>query len=174
MTLAIVAFLVACGPSERVKDPIAGVPMDRQSTISRAQLGFRWPLVPGTGTLACAADGKVILFRAGGVTYVVHGEWPGAADISPLRVPEPSGLPSNPVKRLTQNVRMDAFASLNGCRSVEHQDVCRRNVEERFGVSSEEARLIEAEGQERAWPPLTRGLVRLDPLITAGRSLCAR
>jgi hypothetical protein len=165
--------LAACGSRDRVSDPIDGVSLARQRTISRAQLGFRWPLVPGTGTLACADDG-VILFRASGVTYIVQGERAGAADVSPLRLPEPSPPPSNPLKRLTQNVRMDAFASLERCRSQADADRCLRSVQERFALSPDEVRLIEHEGQERRWPPLPRGLMPLDALVQAGRALCQK
>ena len=173
MLLAAISLLAACGSPDHVADPIDGVPAARQATISRTRLGFRWPLVPGTGTLACADDG-VILFRASGVTYVVQGERAGAADISPLRLPEPSSPPSNPLKRLTQNVRMDAFASLERCRSQADADRCLGNVAERFAVSADEVRLIENEGQERRWPPLPRGLMPLDALVDAGRALCAK
>jgi hypothetical protein len=166
-------LLAACGPRDRVSDPIDGVPLAHQQTISRGQLGFRWPLSPGIGTLACAGK-EVILFRAAGVTYVVQGDWPGAADISPLRVSQPAPLPSNPVKRLPQNIRMDAFASLERCRSNGADDTCSRGVQERFRMSAEEAQLIEAEGEERRWPPLARGLMPLGPLIAAGRGLCDR
>ena len=154
-------------------DPIEGIRPARQETVTRARFGFEWPLSPGTGTLACA-DGGVILFRAGGVTYAVQGTRPGAADITPIRMNEPSALPSHPVKRLTQDVRMDAFASLERCQSNDHDDACARAVQQRFEMTAEEARLIEAEGHERRWPPLARGLMSLEPLVAAGRALCAK
>jgi hypothetical protein len=169
--LAAYVLLAACGTPDRVSDPIDGVPHTRQQTISRSRLGFRWPLSAGTGTLACDEHG-VILFRAGGVTYVVKGQGPAAADISPLRLPEPSPPPSNPVKRLTQEVRMNAFAALERCHSEPDVNSCARDVRTRFGLSDEEARLIDAEGRERRWPPLTRGMMPLDPLVNAGRALC--
>jgi hypothetical protein len=172
-SVAAVALLTACGTRDGVSDPIEGISLAHQKTISRAQFGFRWPLSPGTGTLACAADG-VILFRTGGVSYIVSGSRPGAAEITPLRVAQPSPLPSHPAKRLTQNVRMEAFASLERCASSDQTDACSRGVQERFGLSTEEARLIDAEGQERRWPPLDRDLMSLDPLLSAGRALCNR
>ncbi|HTL45765.1 MAG TPA: hypothetical protein VL262_15610 [Vicinamibacterales bacterium] len=172
-SFAAIALLTACGTSDRVSDPINGVPLLHQQTISRAQLGFRWPLIPGTGTLACA-DGGVILFRSAGVTYVVQGERPGAADISRLRIFEASAPPSNPVRRLTQNVRMEAFVSLEQCRSRGDMNTCLQSVRRRFSLSADEAQLVEAEGQERRWPPLSRRLMPLDPLVAAGRALCGR
>jgi hypothetical protein len=153
-----------------VADPIEGISPARQETVTRARFGFEWPLSPGKGTLACA-DGGVILFRAGGVTYVVQGRRPGAADITPIRMNEPSALPSHPVKRLTQDVRMEAFAALTRCTAGQ-ADACTAVVRDRFGLTAEEARLIEAEGRERRWPPLARGLMPLDPLVQAGRALC--
>ena len=173
MSLGGSALLSACGSGDRAIDPVEGISIVRQQTISRARLGFRWPLTPGAGTLACAEDGA-ILFRAGGVTYLVNGHRPGAADIAPLRLAEPSPPPSNPVKRLKQNVRMDAFASMKQCEATGRQEACSRGVQQRFALTADEARLIEAEGRERRWPPLARGLMPLEPLVEAGRALCNR
>jgi len=173
LSFTAIAILAACGTHDRVSDPIQGVPQARQRTISRAQYGFRWPLTPGRGTLACAESG-VILFRAGGVTYVVQGQRRGASDIAPLRIPEPSAPPSNPLKRMTQDARMEAFAALRRCSAADTDDACSRTARARFGLSIEDARLIEAEGRERRGPPLTRGVMSLDALVDAGRALCAR
>ena len=174
ISFAMVALLSACSSSVHLADPIDGIPQARQETISRARLGFRWPLSPGTGTLACAEDGA-ILFRTGGVIYAVSGRRPGAADITPIRVQEPSALPTNPVKRLKQNERADAFASLMRCDTTNGTDTpCVRAVMARFALSSQEAKLIEAEGRERQWPPLVRHLMPLDPLVERGRALCNR
>jgi hypothetical protein len=173
LSFAAIALLAACGSQDRVSEPIDDIRPVRQKTITRAQLGFEWPLSPGIGTLACPDDGA-ILFRTGGVIYGVSGSHPGAADITPLRVHEPSPLPSNPVRRVTQNVRMDAFALLERCRASGQEDACSRSVQERFGLSGEEARLIQAEGQERRWPPLARNLMSLEPLVAQGRALCDR
>jgi hypothetical protein len=168
-----VALLIACGSQRRASDLIEGIPGSRQQTISRGQLGFRWPLNAGTGTLACADD-RVILFRSSGVTYVVQGKRRGAADVAPLRIPEPSTPPSDPVKRLTQDARMAAFASIEQCRSKAAASPCVRDVQTRFNLTAEESRRVEVEGQERRWPPLERPLMSLDALIEAGRALCDR
>ena len=174
--LALCITLAAgCGaPDGRVDDPVAGVALSRQQTISRAGFGFQWPLSVGVGTLACD-DAGVILFRTQGVTYVLSGMRPGAADIQPLRIPEPSALPSHPLDRLKQSERMEAFTSMTACRSRDRTDeACRRAVLARFGLSTDDWTSIEAEGRERQWPPLVRALMPLDPLIAAGRALCAR
>jgi hypothetical protein len=69
---------------------------------------------------------------------------------------------------------MDAFASMVHCQARNQADrACEGAVLARFGLSSEEWALIDAEGDERKWPPLTRGLMPLDAMITAGRALCA-
>jgi hypothetical protein len=171
--LLVVVILSACGHEPPVEDPVPGVPQSRQRTISRAELGFRWPLTVGVGTLACDSTGA-ILFRSGGVTYVVSGTRPDARPLGGLRIPEASPPPSNPLKRLPQSQRMDAFESMLQCESRERVDeACRRRTFERFGLSPQEWALIDVEGRERAWPPLTRGLMPLDAMITAGRALCA-
>lgn len=70
---------------------------------------------------------------------------------------------------------MDAFTSIMRCGSGGgREDGCYRSALQRFGLSGEEARMIETEGQERRWPPLARGLMPLEPLIDEGRILCGR
>jgi len=69
---------------------------------------------------------------------------------------------------------MDAFESMLHCESRKPVDpTCQHAVRARFGMSTEEWALIDMEGHERKWPPLTRGQMPLDALITAGRALCA-
>ncbi len=170
VTLIVVA---ACGHDRRVEDPIPDVLLSRQKTVFRAELGFKWPLTVGVGTLACDATGA-ILFRSGGVTYVVSGTRPDALELTPLRVPAPSPPPSNPLKRLPQTQRMDAFESMLRCQSRKLVGgACQRITLERYDLSQEEWALIDVEGHERKWPPLTRGALPLDALIAAGRPLCA-
>ena len=171
--VCLLLALAGCDGHRRVEDPIPGISSSRQRTIARAELGFRWPLTVGLGTLACDETGA-ILFRSRGVTYAVAGARPDALDLTPLRVPEPSPPPSNPLKRMPQAQRMEAFESMLGCRSRgANEDACQRATLARFGLSRDEWSLIDAEGHERKWPPLTRGSMSLDPLIAAGRALCA-
>ena len=170
---SVLLMIAACGHGKGVADPIPDLPLPRQRTILRQELGFRWPLTVGIGTLACDGTGA-ILFRSAGVTYVVSGTRPGALSLASLRVPEPSPPPSHPLKRVPQSTRMDAFASMVHCQARNQADrACEGGVLARFGLSSEEWALIDAEGDERKWPPLTRGLMPLDAMITAGRALCA-
>jgi hypothetical protein len=152
---------------------VPGVALSRQRTVSRAQFGFHWPLSVGVGTLACDERGA-ILFRTQSVTYDLNGTRTGAEAIEPLRVFEPSPPPSNPLKRMTQNRRMEAFESVLGCGSGDRIDErCRSTILARFGLSADEWALIDVEGRERHWPPLPRDLMSLEPLLAAGRALCA-
>jgi hypothetical protein len=166
------ALIAGCARGRRVEDPVPDVPLSRQRTIARAELGFRWPLTVGVGTLACDDTGA-ILFRSRGVTYVVSGTRPGALNLVPLRAPEPSPPPSKPLKRLPQAQRMDAFESMQRCESRRTgYEACQRTTLARFGLSREEWALIDGEGRERKWPPLPRGPMSVDPLVAAGRALC--
>jgi hypothetical protein len=68
---------------------------------------------------------------------------------------------------------MDAFESMLHCQTRKLVDpTCQDVVLARFGLSRDEWALIDVEGHERKWPPLARGLMPLDALITAGRALC--
>lgn len=172
LAYVLLALIAGCARERRVEDPVPDVALSRQRTIVRGEFGFRWPLTVGVGTLACD-DAGAILFRSGGVTYVVSGTRPGALNLAPLRVPEPSPPPSNPLKRMPQTQRMDAFESMRQCESRQTgQAGCQRTTLAKFGLSPEEWALIDAEGRERKWPPLPRGTMSLDPLVAAGRALC--
>jgi hypothetical protein len=172
-TCAVLIGIGACGRSVSLSDPVDGIALSRQRTISRAELGFRWPLTVGVGTLACDDAGS-ILFRTQHITYVLSGRGTTFADIQPLRSVEPSPPPSNPLRRLTQTDRGTAFREVTRCASsTGNRDPCRRSVRQRFVLSEQELAQIEAEGHERKWPPLTRELMPLDPLIAQGRQLCA-
>lgn len=173
LTSGALLCAVACGPRETaVTDAIPGAPLTHQRTITRAEFGFRWPLTVGVGVLAC--DQQTILFRTQGTTYVLSGDPRRGSDIAPLRLYEPSGPPSNPLRRLKQEDRMRAFESVNSCASRPSDTNCMDNTLQRLGLSRDDWTLIEAEGQERRWPPLTRDLMPLDPVLAAGRDLCAK
>lgn len=167
-------LLGACGPKERtIADPVPGVALAQQKTVSRAQFRFRWPLTVGVGTLACD-DRGIILFRTQGLTYGLNGRPAGSADIASIRNVEPSPPPSNPLKRITQNQRMEAFEAMMQCGSRDGVDErCRSTTLARFRLSREEWDQIQVEGRERHWPPLSREPMSLDPLLSAGRALCA-
>jgi hypothetical protein len=166
-------LVAACGPHGTIDDPVAGVPLSRQKAISRAGFGFRWPLSVGIGTLACDEKGA-LLFRTQGITYRLNKAASSAPDIEPLRILAPSAPPSNPLRRMKQADRMEAFKSMMVCGSSERDDRCAQTTLARLGLSPEEWTQVEAEGRERQWPPLTRDLMPLDQLVTAGQALCAR
>src|SRR4051794_1906379 len=108
VTCAALMMVAACNRAVTIGDPIEGIPLSRQRTISRAELGFRWPLSVGVGTLACN-DAGAVLFRSQGITYLLDGQRTGTHDIEGLRMPEPAAPPSNPLKRLKQTDREEAF-----------------------------------------------------------------
>jgi hypothetical protein len=159
--------------SRRIDDPIGNVPVTRQRAVSRVDFSFRWPLSVGAGVLGCDQDNS-ILFRTQGVTYQLAGGTDGVAGIERLRMPEPSPPPTNPLQRMKQSDRMAAFASMTACAAHPSDDRCPGATLERFGLSRNEWTQIEAEGRERRWPPLSREYMSLDPLIAAGRTLCAK
>jgi hypothetical protein len=168
------ALLAAGGCGSRttaITDPLPGVPLNRQRTISRAEFGFRWPL--SVGVLACDSQ-QTILFRTQGTTYALNGDPRRGSDIAPLRLYEPSGPPSNPLRRLKQEDRMRAFVSVSSCASHVSDVNCLNDTLQRLGLSRDDWALIDAEGKERRWPPLTRDLMPLDPVVAAGRDLCAK
>ena len=167
------ALVTGCGRAGSVPDPIEGISLSRQRTISRSELGFRWPLSVGVGTLACDEAGAVLL-RNQGETYLVSGRRQGARDISALRLPEPAAPPSNPLGRLEQAKRQEAFRQMTRCDSSQPDRAeCRRAGLQRLGLSEAEWHQIDVEGHERRWPPLARESMSLDSIIAAGRELCA-
>ena len=171
VTCGALIVIAACGAAS-IRDPIEGVDRARQRNISRADLGFRWPLSVGVGTLACDEAGNV-LFRSQGITYILRGRRAGAHDVAALRIPEPTPPPSNPLGRLRQAEREEAFRQITGCDSSEAARAeCRRRAFERLGLSEAEWNQIDVEGHERRWPPLSRQPMSLDPLIAAGVALC--
>jgi hypothetical protein len=175
------AWLAGCGRrADTIADPVAGVPLRQQRAIDRAELGFKWPFDVGTGTIAC--DGGALFFRSGGTTYALTGGAGarGYPNVDALRRVQGSGPPSDPVRRLTQDVRMRLFAQVSACAGPgETADSprareCRTRTRERSGVSESELARIEAEGEERNWPPRPPVLMPVEPLVDAARQLCPR
>ena len=177
-SLALVAAVALAGCGQRqpsVADPVAGVPLAQQRTITRNEIGYRWPFTPGVGTIAC--DGGALFFRAAGTTYALSrgAGTRGYANVDAIRRVQGGGPPSDPVSRLTQEVRVKVFADVSACgdaagslRAAE----CKTRIREHAGVSEAELAKIEAEGVERNWPPLPPILMSLDPITEAGRLLC--
>ena len=100
----------------------------------------------------------------------------GYANVDAIRRVQGSGPPSDPVSRLTQEVRDEGVRRRLGLRRLppasQRAAECKTRIRERAGVSEAELTKIEAEGVERNWPPLPPILMSLDPITEAGRLLC--
>jgi hypothetical protein len=167
--------LSGCGKqTPPIAEPVQGVPLTQQRTITRSELGFKWPFDVGTGTIAC--DGGALFFRAAGTTYALSkgAGTRGYADIDTIRRHQGSGPPSDPVSRLTQDVRMKIFAQLSACGSGGPGGgaECKARIRARESISEDELTRIEAEGAERSWPPLKQPLMSLEATIDVARQLC--
>jgi hypothetical protein len=178
-----IAMCVAgCGPAaETVADPIEGVPLTQQRTITRSEIGYKWPFDPGAGTIAC--DGGALFFRAAGTTYALSrgAGTRGYANVDAIRRQQGSGPPSDPVSRLTQDARIKLFAQVSACGGSDpgaagsrRTAECKTRIRERNSLSESELTKIEAEGLERNWPPLPPILMSLDAIVDAARLLCPR
>jgi len=179
MTGLAVISLAACGrQAPLVEDPIENLPLAQQRTITRNEVGYKWPFNMGAGTIAC--DAGALFFRADGTTYALSrgAGTRGYANVDAIRRVQGSGPPSDPVSRLTQEVRMKLFADVSACATgagssgSQRAAECRSRIRERSGISEPELTRIEAEGVERNWPPLPPILMSLDPITEAGRLLC--
>ena len=167
--------VVACRETRPpVEDPMPGVPLTQQKTISRTDLGHEWPFTPGTGTIVC--DAGALAFRAGGATYALSqgAGTRGYANINPVRRRQGSGPPSDPVSRVKQDDRMKIFAQVSECGAAADavSRACRARIRERYRLPESDLARIEAEGAERYWPPLELPFMSLDPVITMARQLC--
>ena len=184
LEMAMLAAAVAaagCGSkAPEVSDPVEGVPLSQQRTITRNELGYKWPFSVGAGTVAC--DGGALFFRSAGTTYALSrgAGTRGYANVDAIRRVQGSGPPSDPVARLTQEDRMKVFAQAAGCGSTADTLQraaaleCRTRLRDRHKLSDDELARIEAEGVERTWPPLPPVLMDLTPVLDAARPLCPR
>jgi hypothetical protein len=176
--LAAIA-VAACGGRDPVlEDPVPGVPQRQQRSITRSELGFRWPFTVGAGTIAC--DGGALAFRSGGTTYALSrgAGTRGYEDIDAIRRTQGSGPPSDPVSRLTQTVRMELFAKSSACGTGAGGAAglgaaeCKARIRKAGGLSESELTRIEAEGLERYWPPARPPLMGLEAVLQAAHQLC--
>ena len=175
--LILLVLSAACGESrsQRIADPIPDVPANQQRTIARAEIGWKWPLSVGVGTLGCISD--AVVFRAGGVTYALNeaATSRGFAPLDPIWATQSSG-PRDPLKRLTQDQRMRIFAEASACEKANPTDPgrCQQRIMETHRLSEQELKQIEAEGRERTWPPLSPMRRSVALLVDAGLTLCTR
>ena len=174
LSVAIVPLIVAgCGdsPSQlRVADPIPGIPENTQRTIARTEFPRQWPFAVGTGTLGSLDEG--VVFRVDGTTYALNDAAAarGFARVEPIRLTQ-HRTPSNPLVRLTQNRRMQIFSESSACVD---SAPCKQRIRALHAISDAELKQVEAEGDERRWPPLSPERVSLSPIIDAGLKLCRR
>lgn len=166
-----VLVLAGCGGSARISDPIADMPAGHQRSVTRRDFQDDWPFVPGAGTLGCQ-DGAVA-FRANGITYALNdrARARGYASIEALRVTQ-SVAPTNPLRRLRQEERVQIFVALASCRSAADAVRCRQRTAERHGLAPDEAQQIDVEGNERRWPPLAPEFRRIQKVLDEGLALC--
>lgn len=174
--LILLTILSACGgsSSQGISEPIADIPATQQRTATRSEFRWDWPFTVGTGTLGCTSD--AVVFRAGGVTYALNdaARARGFAVVDPIQQNQGSGPPSNSLKRLKQDERMQLFAASVACERTANPGGCKQQLRATRTLSEAELHQIDAEGLERVWPPLTAKRTSLDPVINAGLKLCER
>ena len=168
--IVAVAF-PACGGDRAdrgVDNPVAGMPLNQQRTISRQEMPRVWPLSVGVGTLAC--DRSAVVFHHAGVTYALNdaARSRGFAAVDSIQLNR-HPPPSNPLTRITQHERMLIFAKASACATTAG---CIERIRDTHRLSDAELTQIQAEGAERRWPPLVPERIPLNPLIDAGLALC--
>ena len=174
LSAAIVPLIVAgCGDSpsrQRAADPIPGIAENTQRTIARNEFPRQWPFAVGTGTLGCLDEG--VVFRVDGTTYALNDAAAarGFPRAEPIRLTQ-HRAPSNPLVRLTQNRRMQIFSESSACVD---STSCKQRIRALHAISDAELKQVEAEGEERRWPPLPPERVSLALIIDAGLKLCRR
>jgi hypothetical protein len=175
VSVLLLLTLAACeSRSQAVSDPISGIPANQQRRIAKRDIGWEWPLTVTVGTLGCG--GGAVVFANGGAAYALNdaARAKGFASIRPLQL-SVHPKPTNPLSRITQDTRMQIFARVATCAppgAGDARDACRQAVREKHGLSEEELKQIEAEGNERHWLPHAPQLRSVAPLIDAGLKLC--
>ena len=177
VALAMMAVAGCRETRPAVEDPLPGVPLTQQKTITLNDLGHEWPFTVGTGTIVC--DAGALSFRAGGTTYALSqgAGTRGYANINAVRRRQGSGPPSDPVSGVTQDLRMKIFAQASECGAAADARVARvQGAPSASAIACRRADLtrIEAEGAERYWPPLELPFMSLDPVIDRARQLCSQ
>lgn len=174
--LVCLAWAAACGGGpQRIEDPIPDLPLNQQRSVMRSDFGWRWPFVIGVGTLGCASG--AVVFRTGDVTYALNSPAmaKGFPSARPIQLTVHSG-PRNPLVRIKQDERVRIFAQAAACSGAggppAHSGACRQRLQETHGVTDDELTQIEAEGNERRWPPLPAEYASVSTVVDAGLKLC--
>jgi hypothetical protein len=161
-----------------IRDPIPDIPLSQQRAVARTDFAWKWPFSIGHGTLGCTES--AIVFRNEGRTYALNdaARSRGFALVDPIWRWQSSGLPRDPLTKLSQNDRQAVFAQLMACDGDGSVDtrpqasLCKGNLARVRGLTEAELRQVSAEGHERLWPPLQRQRASLAPLVEAGQQLC--
>ena len=128
--LILLLFVAACGQNgpPPIADPIPDIPGTQQRTVTRSEFRWDWPFTVGTGTLGCTSG--AVVFRTGGVSYAVNdaAKSRGLPQVDPIRQTQGSGPPSNPLKGLTQDQRMQVFESSVACEKAADTARCRQQI----------------------------------------------
>jgi hypothetical protein len=181
LLIAMTGSAAACQRQDApIRDPIPDIPASQQRAVARTDFDWKWPFSIGHGTLACAD--AAIMFRHDGKTYALNdaARSRGFALVDPIWRWQASGMPSDPLRRLSQEHRQRIFAELMACEgdgsiAVRAQaDQCKNRLAGLRGLTEAELKQISVEGHERLWDPLKRERASLAPLIEAGQQLCKR
>jgi hypothetical protein len=181
ITSAIVGATTACQRADApIRDPIPDIPISQQRAVARTDFDWKWPFSIGNGTLGCT-DAAVV-FRHDGKTYALNdaARSRGFAIVDPIWRWQASGLPRDPLRKLSQEDRQKVFAQLMACEGDGSVDtraqagLCKKNLAQLRALTEADLQQISAEGHERLWPPLKWTRASLDPLIEAGQQLCKR
>jgi hypothetical protein len=171
------AMLLCAACDAGVTDPVPDFPVAQQRAVTRAQFGLDWPFDAAAGTLAC--KDQAVAFRTNGETYAVNDAAArlGLRQVSGLVRLQRGGPPTNPLSRVRQEDRQRIFRQSMLCEKFLVPDSvarCKAELRDGSGLSAPELTQIEAEGQERRWPPLVLQPTSLDAMTRAGLKLCAR
>ena len=176
--MLLICFVVSTGcssdqGSSPSQESIAGVPPEAQRYVSRSELGVLWPLEIGQGTIGCVSG--AIVFRGQGIDYALNdaARSRGFRPIDPIWEDRTEGWPSNPLKRIAQDMRKRIYAELAACQKAQDAvSACKERVRLRAQLTDAELEQVIAEGVERRWPPLKPNRKSLDPLLNVGTRLC--
>jgi hypothetical protein len=178
---ALVLILIAGGcigerDSSALLDPIPDIPRSAQRRVSRGQLGLQWPFKVGQGTIGCASGAMV--FRSQGINYALNdaAKSRGFSPVDPIWEFRSEGWPSNPLKRIPQDLRKKIFTDFVACKKAltqgSSEEPCKQRARRFVDLTDAELSQIEAEGIERRWPPESPNRKSLDPLLKMGAQLC--
>jgi hypothetical protein len=173
----LILLLALCCTCRGVPDPAHGIPLNQQRVVTQADFGADWPFEPAAGTLACIAG--AVVFRAQGVDYALNeaASSRGYAPPGALVRMQRSRPPTNPLPGVRQDQRQKIFAASMQCDrqaagTGTDGSACKQRLRDAMKLSDGDLRQIEAEGQERVWPPVPPRRQSVQPIVEAGSHLC--